>query len=274
VDTEGGAPAENTYDQYADQYARMIDEREPGTFSPYHDLVVPCLLERAGDVTGLDVLDAGCGHGHVARILSDRGARVVAIDVSPRLIDIARAVDPETTVEYPVHDLSEPLSQYGRHFDLAVSNLVLNDVPDYEGYIVTLGRVLKPGGRGVASLSNPYSAVMRDKVEHYFDSGVAREYQDMASRGVRVYHFHRTMEEYITAFVDAGFLLLHYSDVDPRKATRHLPHVSLDRYYHLPFFTILELVRTETSGGMNHGRPQTTHAARGRTHPGERKPHR
>jgi 2-polyprenyl-3-methyl-5-hydroxy-6-metoxy-1,4-benzoquinol methylase len=238
------APAENTYDQYADAYAQMIDEREPGLFSPYHDLVVPCLLECIGDVAGLAVLDAGCGHGHVARILSDCGARVVAVDVSPRMIDIARAADPETTIEYRVHDLSDPLPQYARQFDLAISNLVLNDVPCYRGYVSTLGEVVRSGGRVVASMSNPYSAVMRNKVEHYFDSGVAREYQGLASRGVRVYHYHRTMEEYITAFVEAGFYVRHYSDVDPRRAPVRVPRDRLARYYHLPFFTILELVRT------------------------------
>ena len=52
------------------------------------------------------------------------------------------------------------------------------------------------------------------------------------------------MEEYITAFVDAGFLLRHYSDVDPSKANQGAPHASLDRYYRFPFFTILELVHT------------------------------
>ena len=242
--TEPDAPMENTYEQYAEQYAQMIDEQEPGVFSPYHDLVVPCLLERIGDVAGLDVLDAGCGHGHVARILSDRGARVVTVDVSPRMIGVARAIDPKITIEYRVHDLSEPLPQYTRHFDLAVSNLVLNDVPGYRGYVSTLGEAVRPGGRVVASMSNPYSAVMRDKVEHYFDSGVAREYQGLASRGVRVFHYHRTMEEYITAFVEAGFYVRHYSDVDPRRAPAHVPREWLAKYYHLPFFTILEFVRT------------------------------
>lgn len=242
--TDGDVPAENTYDRYADQYAQMIDEREPGTFSPYHDLVVPCLLERAGDVAGLDVLDAGCGHGHVARILSDRGARVVAVDVSPRLIDIARAVDPETAIEYQVRDLSHPLPGYARQFDLAISNLVIDDVPDYCGYISTLGQVVRSGGRVVVSMNNPYSAVMRDKVEHYYDSGSAVEYQGMASRGVRVYYYYRTMEEYIAAFVEAGFSVRHYSDVDPRRAQTSVPRERLERYQHFPFFTILELVRS------------------------------
>jgi 2-polyprenyl-3-methyl-5-hydroxy-6-metoxy-1,4-benzoquinol methylase len=180
----------------------------------------------------------------VARILAARGARVVAVDVSPRLVDIARAVDPETAIEYQVRDLSQPLLGYARYFDLAISNLVIDDVPDYRGYVSTLGQAVRSGGRAVVSMNNPYSAVMRDKVEGYFDSGVAVEYQGMASRGVRVYYYHRTMEAYVTAFVEAGFSLRHYSDVDPRRAQASVPRERLEKYHHFPFFSILELVRT------------------------------
>ncbi|MCH2163769.1 MAG: magnesium protoporphyrin IX methyltransferase [Marinovum sp.] len=49
------------------------------------------MLERLPeDLTGRRVLDAGCGTGMVTEILAARGANVVAVDISPQLIDIAR----------------------------------------------------------------------------------------------------------------------------------------------------------------------------------------
>lgn len=48
------------------------------------------------DLTGIRVLDAGCGTGMLAMELAARGANVVAIDLSPTLTDLARERTPET----------------------------------------------------------------------------------------------------------------------------------------------------------------------------------
>ena len=48
------------------------------------------LSRLPNDLTGARVLDAGCGAGQVTEILADRGADVVAIDISPSLIEIAK----------------------------------------------------------------------------------------------------------------------------------------------------------------------------------------
>jgi 2-polyprenyl-3-methyl-5-hydroxy-6-metoxy-1,4-benzoquinol methylase len=198
---------DNAYDQFANQYARMVEKPSEGEFSPYHSLVLPYLLEFLGDVTGLTVLDAGCGSGYVARILARQGACVVGVDISPRLIELAQGSSSSGMIEYLVHDLSKPLPQYVHHFDLVVSNLVLNDVRDHVGFAHTLGNVLKRMGRLVLSMNNPYSAVMRNKVENYFGSGKAAQYEGLASKGVQVFFFHRTFEEYVTAFRDVWSLL-------------------------------------------------------------------
>ena len=234
---------DNTYDQFADQYSSMIARQDESACSFYHDLVVPRLLDYIGDVADLTVLDAGCGEGYVSRILANHGAQVVALDISPRLIELARANNPKAVMDYQVHDLSKPLPQYTQFFDLVVSNLVLNDVYDYRSFASTLGAVTKVGGRLVLSMNNPYSAVMREKVTNYFDSGVSIQYQGLASVGVKVYFFHRTLEEYITAFRDAGFLLRSLSDVGPKEEMMRSDSPIAQKYHHFPFFMILEFIK-------------------------------
>jgi magnesium-protoporphyrin O-methyltransferase len=55
------------------------------------------------DLTGQRVLDAGCGTGALAVEAARRGAQVVAIDLSPKLVDVARDRQPaELTSEYSV----------------------------------------------------------------------------------------------------------------------------------------------------------------------------
>jgi hypothetical protein len=124
-----------------------------------------------------------------------------------------------------------------------VSNLVLNDVPDYQGFAATLGAVTKPGGHLVLSLNNPYSAVARGKAHSYFDSGAATLYAGLAKWGVEVYFYHRTFEEYMTAFSDAGLLLKSLSDV--QFTQKMMPEGTLLAQQHsaFPFLMVLEFVK-------------------------------
>ncbi|MEZ4727935.1 MAG: class I SAM-dependent methyltransferase [Caldilineaceae bacterium] len=237
---------QSAYDQIAEQYAQSQQRPAGNGFSWNHDLVIPHLLKVAGDVAGLSVLDAGCGDGIVARYLAERRATVVGIDVSSGLIQLAEAQNEPKQIHYLVHDLSRPLPRYVQHFDLVVSNLVLNDVADYQGFATTLGAVTKKDGRLILSLTNPYSAVMREKVESYFDSGTATPYPWGEGK---VYHFHRTLQEYIAAFRSTGFLLNSLTDVQMTAAmVAQLPAANrefpwFDMYQRFPFFVVLEFCR-------------------------------
>lgn len=235
------------YDQIATRYAQSQKRPADDSFSWNHDLVIPNLLQVVSDVTGLAVLDAGCGEGVVARYLAERGATVVGIDISARLIELAQVQQTEPSISYAVHDLSRPLPYYAHAFDLVVSNLVLNDVADYVGFAATLAAVTKTQGRIILSLTNPYSAVMRQKVESYFDSGMATPY---AWGEGQVFFYHRTMQEYIAAFCNAGCYLQRLTDVQMTAdmvarlpdSNREMPWFAM--YDRFPFFVILEFVVT------------------------------
>ena len=74
------------------------------------------------DLSGARLLDAGCGTGALAVEAARRGARVVAIDLSPTLVDLARERTPSTlgggSIEYLSGDMLDPA--LGR-FDHAVA---------------------------------------------------------------------------------------------------------------------------------------------------------
>ena len=227
-------PTTNTYDQFTDIYADMMAGRDET------DPITSTLLTELGPVTGLRVLDAGCGEGHLARILSRHGATVTAIDVAPRLIDIARSKDPDGIIDYRVGDLSKPQPGLEDSFDVVGSDLVLNDVPDYVGFTTTLASVTKSGGRVVLSMNNPYSYVIRQQVPDYFASGFAAQYRGMSEAGLKVYFYHRTLQDYITVFTNAGFVLTNLLDVPHTitGANALLPAGSC-----FPYFLVLGLVR-------------------------------
>ncbi len=232
----------DVYDDFATEYAEEVTTREEKGIE--HEPVIPRMLEIIGDVSGLTVLDAGCGEGYLARILAERGAIVTGIDISPRLIAMAQVKNPEDKINYHVANLSQPLSEYQHHFDLIASHLVLNDVYDYKGFISTLGTLLKQGGRFVCSMNNPYSFVVRNHITNYFASGATIQYRGMAQRGVKVHAYQRTLEEYIDAFLAAGFQLQRLVDIPtPEKVLNYLDDKLIPKGYQFPYFMILSFTK-------------------------------
>jgi 2-polyprenyl-3-methyl-5-hydroxy-6-metoxy-1,4-benzoquinol methylase len=225
--------AANQWDQYAAEYVEWIARREQVGIAS--DPIMTRLLDLLGEVAGRTVLDAGCGEGFLARILEARGARVTGLDQSPRLIEAARRKDPDGTIDYRVADLSCPQPGLRGYFDRIGSYLVLNDVADYRGFASTLADLATSGGRVVLAFNNPYSSVVREHITDYFASGALGVYRGLGEAGVNVHYYHRTLEEYLDAFLATGLQLLKLADVQDRAG---LPWL-LPKECRFPRFTVL-----------------------------------
>jgi SAM-dependent methyltransferase len=93
------------------------------------------------------VLEVGCGPGELAeRLVRELGAEVTAVDVSPRMVDLARA----RGVDARVGDVQELPFEPGS-FDCVVAAWVLFHVPDLDRGLAEIARVLRPGGSLVAA---------------------------------------------------------------------------------------------------------------------------
>ena len=93
------------------------------------------------------VLHAGCGRAELsARIARELCAEVRAVDLSPRMVELARA----RGVDAQLADV-RALPFADGSFDCAVANGLLYHVPDLRAAVRELARVLRPGGRLVAT---------------------------------------------------------------------------------------------------------------------------
>jgi 2-polyprenyl-3-methyl-5-hydroxy-6-metoxy-1,4-benzoquinol methylase len=155
---------------------------------------------------------------------------------------MARSKTPDGEIAYRVADLSRPLPENIGPFDVVTSLLVLNDVEDHRSFIVTLTAALKPGGCMVHALNNPYGAVIRKHVADYFDSGAVSPYRGLWAAGIKTYHHHRTLEEYLDAFLAADLHLTKLVDL-PGHAIPHGPHSILPDGYRFPRFMLLALAK-------------------------------
>jgi len=238
-------PRIDVYDDYAAQYAEYVAARNRAGVAGDPLGILPRMLDLLGDLAGLRVLDAGCGEGYLARVLAAGGAQVTGIDISPRLIRLAREQDSGGASDYRAADLCAPLPEYERYFDAVASYLALNDVHDHRGFAGTLGAVLKPGGRLVLALNNPYSYVVRRHVADYFASGVPYPYRGMAAQGLKVHFYHRTLEEYLDAFFGGGLRLTKLVDLGTVVDNAHRAPIDtlLPAGYRFPYFTILAFAK-------------------------------
>ncbi|KAA9006875.1 magnesium protoporphyrin IX methyltransferase [Histidinibacterium aquaticum] len=88
------------------------------------------LAELPADLTGQRVLDAGCGTGALAVELARRGAEVTAVDIAPKLVQIARERAPAGLgIDFRAGDLAD--AGLGR-FDhvVAMDSLIYYDGPE------------------------------------------------------------------------------------------------------------------------------------------------
>ena len=126
----------------------------PGFLSPGGPEEVGEIV-RGLDLEGKRILDIGCGTGGPAIVLArDKGARMVCIDVEPQLIERARRnADDAGMAERIDCRLVEPgpLPFETASFDLVFSKDALIHIPDKQALYREVLRVLKPGGRFVAS---------------------------------------------------------------------------------------------------------------------------
>jgi ubiquinone/menaquinone biosynthesis C-methylase UbiE len=118
------------------------------------------LVEAVRPQPGERLLDIGCGSGNAAELACSAGARVTGIDLSPRLVDVAkrRADAGAYDVEYAVGD-AEALAFTDGAFDVAISSVGLIFAPDHARAAAELARVLRPGGRFAISAWTPEGTV-------------------------------------------------------------------------------------------------------------------
>ena len=95
---------------------------------------------------GHSVLELGCGTGSLAHLLTERGADVTGIDISERMLAVAREVAPAAKV---MHLTATEIERLGEScFDRIVATLSLSELSEDElDYVLhASARLLKPGG--------------------------------------------------------------------------------------------------------------------------------
>ena len=205
-----------------------------GEGNAFHSELVQPSQERLLDLHAGDlVLDVACGNGPVCEAdgpVGSPGRGVRCIPTPARMIELARGRTSDDTgqIEYSVMDATDEkaIDALGKErFDAAVCTMAMMDMPTIEPIVSALGRVLKPGGRFVFSVSHPCfnSEATTMLAEDVVSEGrritqysvriseyirpATRQGEAMRGQPALQYYFERPLSRLFKSCFDAGFVL-------------------------------------------------------------------
>ncbi len=110
-------------------------------------------VQALSPLSGLSVLDAGCGSGGMLRLVAGHGARVSGLDASAALLDVARGHLPEADLR--TGDIGE-LPYDDASFDVVTAFNSIQYAADAKTAVAELARVTRAGGRvGIGTWGEP-----------------------------------------------------------------------------------------------------------------------
>lgn len=106
-------------------------------------------------LTGLSLLDIGCGGGLISEPLARLGAKATGLDPGTENIEVARrhAEGQGLAIDYRV-GTAEAVVAAGESFDVVCCLEVVEHVPDVAAFLATCGRLVRPGGLMLLSTIN------------------------------------------------------------------------------------------------------------------------
>lgn len=228
----------DAYDRLAAVWSSTTDE---GPFNGFLERPALRALVPA-NLRGASVLDAGCGSGAQAEWLMGHGADVVAVDISPRMIEEAERRCGGRG-RFLVADLAKPLPLEAGSLDGVTCSLALHYVADWSVPLQSFASALRPGGWAVISLDHPFGPGTPDRRGGYFDTKLVSDTWRKADIEVTQQFWRRPLAASFSAFADAGFRVDRIAEPQPSAEALRLFPDDLAPVAGVPLFIVYRLWR-------------------------------
>lgn len=201
--------------------AGWYDELLSGDDTYQSKVILPNLLRLVAP-RGKRVIDIACGQGYFSKALTEAGATVLGIDISPNLITIAEKSksDSLSFAVSPAHTISQAQSS---SFDVAVIVLALQNIKEMSETLKEAARVLVSSGKLILVLNHPCFRIPKEsswgfdekenvqyrRLDSYNSSSSAEMDMNPGQKTdkVKTTSFHKPLQDYFKALSSAGFVV-------------------------------------------------------------------
>lgn len=181
-------------------------------------LLNPAIFSLIEKTTSISILDAGCGEGYLSRILANKGVIVTAVDYSEKMLKLATTkTSSDLNIRYFQGNCENLDFLDSDSVDMIISNMVIQDLANYEAAFGEMYRLLKKDGYFIFSILHPCFVTPKSgwvkntngdkvywKVDNYFYEGVYEQPFPVGAEN-KVLFYHRTLSSYFQAIQKAGF---------------------------------------------------------------------
>jgi len=135
-----------------------------------NERLIDSFARLTGLAAGARVVDLGCGSGIFTHLLSRRGYDASGLDISPKLLELARRKYPG--LRFDEGDV-EALPYATASVDGVLLSGIVHHLPDASRCAAEVMRVLRPQGRFLAfdpNRANPFMYLYRDRSSPFYSS--------------------------------------------------------------------------------------------------------
>ncbi|ANU25494.1 class I SAM-dependent methyltransferase [Planococcus versutus] len=202
----------------------------------------PAMLQQIPlDLSGVQLLDAGCSAGWYSEQLDNRGADVTSVDISPEMVKYTKKLLGDDAKVLNL-DLEQALPFNDNSFDWIVSSLTLHYLEDWRLVFKEFHRVLKPGGRFLMSIHHPLTDLkLLDDID-YFSTELIVDSWHKEGKVYSVPFFRRSLSE-IFDRLHPYFSIERVIEPKPTERFNSLEPEKYNKLMQSPNFLILEVVK-------------------------------
>lgn len=168
------------YDAIAEWYDQSV---RSGALLSGDGLITSDLFDAIGNIEGMTVCDLACGQGKMTRQLAERGAKVLGVDISQELLDIARREEVANAkgIRYVQDDAQLLASLSDACFEGVLCNMALMDISDLKSTFCAVRRVLQSQGWFAFTITHP--CFEKPPTKSYYEEGFWRSENPHGVRG-------------------------------------------------------------------------------------------
>lgn len=260
---------ENEWDKIACKW-----DHATGNGNWFHKYIIyPAILEVLGDPRGKRVIDVGCGNGHLSYMLHSKGALVTGIDKSEEMIHVCKSHHPSINfINMDITNVSDLQSVY----DCAIFNNSLQDISGYQDALKNVSKMLKTNGDAIIIIKHPcfhpriqengwkicfendghycmtghgLTSLLEEKEKYtgiYFsmDRYYSNDPHNRDWYGEATTSFTRTLEEYFSAVLSAGFSVSGVFEPKPRPGGKVDHECLYELLTRIPNFLVIHAKRS------------------------------